>query len=44
MSASNIVFIDCRFEAARGMQFYKAEYGGGARPNALINCVVPVTS
>jgi hypothetical protein len=26
------------------MQFYKAEYGGAARPNVLINSVVPVAS
>ena len=26
MSASNVVFRNCRFEATRGMQFYKAEY------------------
>src|SRR5215813_11487408 len=44
MSASNVVFFNCKFEAARGMQFYKAEYGGAARPDVLINCVVPVTS
>lgn len=44
MSASNVVFRNCRFEAARGMQFYKAEYGGGARPNVLIDSVLPVAS
>jgi hypothetical protein len=44
MSAANVVFRNCRFEATRGMRFYKAEYGGSARPNALINCVLPVTS
>jgi hypothetical protein len=44
MSASNVVFRNCRFEAARGMQFYKAEYGGGARPNALIHCILPVST
>jgi hypothetical protein len=44
MSASNVVFRNCRFEATRGMQFYKAEYGGAARPNVLINSVVPVAS
>jgi hypothetical protein len=38
MSASNVVFLDCKFEAARGMEFYKAEFGGAARPDALINC------
>ena len=42
MSASNVVFRHCRFEAARGMQFYKAEYGGAARPDVLINCILPV--
>ena len=41
MSGSNIVFFNCRFEAARGMQFYKVEFGSAARPVALINCVVP---
>ncbi|HEY4330750.1 MAG TPA: pectinesterase family protein [Phycisphaerae bacterium] len=44
MSASNIVFSNCKFEATRGMQFYKAEYGAAARPNVLINCVFPVSS
>jgi len=44
MSASNVVFRNCRFEAARGMEFYKAEYGGAARPNVLINCTLPKTS
>ena len=44
MSASNVVFFNCTFEATRGMQFYKAEYGGAARPNALINCTLPVAS
>jgi hypothetical protein len=44
MSASNVVFRNCRFEATRGMQFYKAEYGGAARPNVLINSIVPVAS
>ena len=44
MSASNVVFRNCRFEASRGMQFYKAEYGGGSRPNALIDCVLPVST
>lgn len=41
MSASNCVFFNCRFEAARGMEFYKVEFGSAARPVALINCVVP---
>jgi hypothetical protein len=44
MSASNVVFRNCRFVAARGMEFYKAEYGGAARPNALINCILPKSS
>ena len=44
MSGSNIVFFNCRFEATRGMQFYKVEYGAGARPVALINCVVPLNT
>ena len=44
MSASNVVFRNCRFEAAHGMQFYKAEYGGAARPNTLIHCILPVSS
>jgi hypothetical protein len=44
MSASNVVFFNCRFEATRGMQFYKAEFGSAARPDALINCVLPVAS
>jgi hypothetical protein len=42
MSASNVVFRNCRFEATRGMQFYKAEYGGAARPNVLITPKQPV--
>jgi hypothetical protein len=44
MSASNVVFRNCRFEATRGMQFYKAEYGAAARPNVLINSILPVAS
>jgi len=44
MSASNVVFRNCRFEATNGMQFYKAEYGGAARPNVLINSILPVAS
>ncbi len=44
MSASNVVFRNCRFEATRGMQFYKAEYGAAARPNVLIDSVLPVAS
>jgi hypothetical protein len=44
MSASNVVFRNCRFEATRGMQFYKAEYGAAARPDVLIDSVLPVAS
>jgi len=44
MSASGVIFFNCRFEATRGMEFYKVEFGSAARPDALINCVVPVTS
>jgi Pectinesterase len=44
MSASNVVFRNCRFEATKGLQFYKAEYGGAARPNVLINSILPVAS
>ena len=44
MSASNVVFRNCRFEATRGMQFYKAEFGGAERPVALIRCILPVAS
>jgi hypothetical protein len=44
MSASNVVFRNCRFEATRGMQFYKAEYGGGRFPNVLIDSILPVAS
>jgi hypothetical protein len=44
MSASNVVFRNCRFEAAKGMQFYKAEFNGAARPNVLINSILPVAS
>jgi hypothetical protein len=44
MSASNVVFRNCLFEATRGMQFYKAEYGAAARPNVLINSILPVAS
>jgi hypothetical protein len=44
MSASNVVFLNCRFEATHGMQWYKAEFGGAERPNVLINCVVPATT
>jgi hypothetical protein len=44
MSASGVVFFNCNFEATRGMQFYKAEFGSAARPDALINCTLPVSS
>ncbi len=44
MSASGITFIRCKFEATQGLQFYKVEYGGAARPNVLIDCVMPVSS
>ena len=44
MSASGVVFFRCRFEATRGMRFYKAEFRGANRPNVLINCVLPVDS
>ena len=44
MSASNCVFFRCKFEATQGMQFYKAEYGGAARPNVLIECVIPAAT
>ncbi len=44
MSASNVVFRNCRFEATRGMQFYKAEYNAAARPDVLIDSTLPVAS
>ncbi|HKW28570.1 MAG TPA: pectinesterase family protein [Verrucomicrobiae bacterium] len=44
MSASGIVFFNCRFEATGGMRFYKAEFRSASRPNVLINCVLPVDS
>jgi hypothetical protein len=44
MSASGITFINCKFDAARGLQFYKVEYGGAARPDVLINCTMPVST
>lgn len=44
MSASNVVFFGCKFEAARSMEFYKAEFAGAARPDALINCQLPGTA
>ncbi len=44
MSASNIVFFNCKFDATRGMEFYKAEFGSAARPDTLIDCTVPVST
>ena len=44
MSASNVVFRNCRFEATRGMQFYKAEYSAAARPNVLIDSILPTSA
>ncbi|MGD1276934.1 MAG: pectinesterase family protein [Tepidisphaeraceae bacterium] len=44
MSASGIVFNHCRFEAARGMQFYKSELRSATRPDVLVDCVMPVNS
>jgi hypothetical protein len=44
MSATNVVFLNCKFEATKGMEFYKAEFGSAARPNALIDCVLPVST
>lgn len=44
MSASGVVFLRCRFEATNGMEFYKAEFGSAARPNVLIDCVMPANS
>ncbi len=44
MSASGCFFFNCKFEAARGLQFYKAEYGAAARPDAFINCIFPVST
>jgi len=44
MSASGVVFVNCRFEATRGMRFYKAEFRGANRPDVLINCVLPADS
>ena len=44
MSASNVVFFNCKFEAAHGMALYKAEFAGAARPDALINCQLPVST
>jgi len=41
MSASDVVFIDCRFEATNGMRFYKAEFRSAERPDVLINCTLP---
>ena len=44
MSASDVVFDHCRFEAANGMRFYKAEFRGAERPDVLIHCVLPPDS
>ena len=44
MSASGVVFLHCRFEATKGMRFYKAEFRSAERPDVLINCVVPADS
>jgi hypothetical protein len=44
MSASGVVFFNCHFEATGGMEFYKAEFGSAARPDALIHCVLPVST
>jgi hypothetical protein len=44
MSASNVVFFNCKFDATKGMEFYKAEFGSAARPDALINCTLPVST
>jgi hypothetical protein len=44
MSASGIVFLNCRFVASRGMAFYKAEFRSAERPNVLINCVMPAST
>lgn len=44
MSASNIVFLNCKFDATLGMEFYKAEFGSAARPDVLINCVLPAST
>jgi hypothetical protein len=44
MSASGVVFLDCRFEATNGMRFYKAEFRGAERPDVLIHCIVPADS
>ena len=44
MSASGVVFFNCRFEATRGMEWYKAEFRAAERPDAFINCVFPVST
>jgi Pectinesterase len=44
MSASGVVFLDCRFEATNGMRFYKAEFRGAERPDVLIHCTLPADS
>ncbi len=44
MSASGVDFFRCRFEAARGLQLYKAEFRGAERPDVLIDCILPMNS
>jgi pectinesterase len=44
MSATNCVFFNCNFQATRGMEFYKSEFGSAARPDTLINCTLPVST
>jgi Pectinesterase len=44
MSASGVVFSDCRFEATNGMRFYKAEFRGAERPDVLVHCTLPADS
>lgn len=44
MSASQIAFVNCRFQATQGFQFYKSEFGTAARPVALIRCTLPANS
>jgi hypothetical protein len=44
MSAANVVFRNCRFEAADGMQWFKEEFAGAEHPVALINCVVALSA
>lgn len=40
-SASNVIFLHCTFQAARGFAFYKAEFRGAERPDVLIDCTLP---